>query len=164
MTKAARTVLEDCRSAVAELTAETSASTWRRRWVASVVLLRAVGHVLSKVDSEASRAHHEVIGAWWNGIKASKPAPEIFWLLIEQERNSILKEYQSLAVQKLTTTVAAFDLNSGKRVEAKAPSVSATIDTGHFKGQSQRELLEEAIRWWEKQLEEIDASVVERAP
>jgi hypothetical protein len=164
MTKAARTVLEDCRNAVAELTPETSASTWRRRWVTSVVLLRAVGHVLSKVDARASREHHEVIASWWNSIKTSKPAPEIFWLLIEQERNSILKEHQSLAVQRLTTTVAAFDLTSGKRIEASAPSVSITMETGHFRGRSQQELLEEAIQWWEKQLEEIDAAVVEQAP
>lgn len=54
MTSASRQVLADCRDAWMELReVEESGEgrVWWRRWLAALVLLRAVGHVLGKVDS-----------------------------------------------------------------------------------------------------------------
>jgi hypothetical protein len=54
MTAAARLVLDDCRGALADLKEGVQGAEWRRRWIVTVVLLRAVGHVLEKVDGAAS--------------------------------------------------------------------------------------------------------------
>ena len=50
MTARARIVLEDCRLALQLLEEETDLRRWRLHWVAAVALVRAVGHVLEKVD------------------------------------------------------------------------------------------------------------------
>lgn len=50
MTLCARAVLEDCRAALAEFGHASDQDVKRRRWVALLALLRAVGHVLEKVD------------------------------------------------------------------------------------------------------------------
>ena len=52
MTTAARRVLDDCKFILAKLEDEKDDQQWRIHWVAVVTLLRAVGHVLTKVDGK----------------------------------------------------------------------------------------------------------------
>lgn len=77
MTTAARIVLEDCRGALAELGDGLYGGAWRRRWIAAVTLLRAVGHVLAKVNARTSPQMEKAIQAEWELLKASKPEPKI---------------------------------------------------------------------------------------
>ncbi|MDL5030631.1 hypothetical protein QRD43_01830 [Pelomonas sp. APW6] len=100
MTTAAREALDDCKGALAELADGVQGGQWRRRWIISVVLLRAVGHVLDNVDGSRSAAYRLAIDSWWSQLKASKPEPAIFWSLIDEERNTILKEYQTIRLVK----------------------------------------------------------------
>ena len=50
MTVAARRVLADCEVVLEMLDAEREEQRWRVLWVGALALLRAVGHVLRKVD------------------------------------------------------------------------------------------------------------------
>jgi hypothetical protein len=85
----ARLVLFDCEESLLELM-KSKEDTLRRRWVATVSLLRSVGHVLDKVDGEASPTHRAVIDDLWPQLKRS----DIFAGFIDDERNNVLKQYR----------------------------------------------------------------------
>jgi hypothetical protein len=124
------------------------------------VLLRAVGHVLDKVDGEQTPAYRAAISAWWAGLKGTKPKPQVFWDFIEDERNTILKEYRTSAGQGATIPVGGieFNLRTGEvRADQPGPTIHHyTVNSGPFAGREQRELLSEAIAWWESELDGID--------
>lgn len=188
MTKAARLVLQDARGALDDLEDGVQGSTWRRRWITAVVLLRMVGHVLEKVDGK----EHEIssiIDLWWNDLKRNKKMHAIFWNFINEQRNNILKEYnlgagQGVVCHPGTGTVHVEGsrpiVNVGKNSDSSEPpsdddhqadtyqkdnSEMGHIDwiykitSGPYEGMDQREVLREAISWWESQLNEIDARV-----
>src|SRR3954463_9903771 len=108
MTTAAREALEDCRGAIDGLVDGIQGRAWRRQWVLSITLLRAIGHVLDKVDGASSAAARKAIDAWWSAVKATRPA--IFWQFIDQERNSVLKTYQSNAGQGVTVKIGGMQM------------------------------------------------------
>jgi hypothetical protein len=160
MTSAARETLEDCRGALAELADGVQGRDWRRKWILAVVLLRAVGHVLDKVDGSKTSTYRAAIDRWWSELKASKPAPSIFWHLIDEERNTILKEYQTTASQGVTLqpTVIEINVRTGEQKvdPPKPPIYHYTFNSGPYKERDQREVLLEAIAWWEQQLDLVD--------
>ena len=155
MTEAARHVLSDCELAIAELEPTQDGALWRRRWVAALVLLRSVGHVLTKVDGVESATYRSAIDAWWKEMQQSKPYPPIFWSFIEKERNAILKQYKTKGVHIARTTIR-FNMATGERMEA-SPIYLTMIEGGVFDGRPQVEVGNEAVVWWRLQLDEIDA-------
>jgi hypothetical protein len=159
MPLAARTVLEDCKQAAALFTPGLQGSHWRIVYMANVALLRAVYHVLESKDA-TDPIFRPVFRAWAANLLASKPAPEIYWEFIVSERNLLLKEYQSLAGQGVTVPGVLIEVNA-KTGEQKATGLGQvehhyTINGGVFAGSDQRELIAEAIAWWEKQLAALE--------
>lgn len=67
---------------------------WRMMWLSQVTLLRVIGHVLAKVDVEASTLHKLAINDMWAKWKVERLHNWIFWDFIEDERNNLLKAYQ----------------------------------------------------------------------
>ena len=156
MTSAARETLEDCRGALIELVDGIQGREWRRKWILSVVLLRAVGHVLHKVDRERSPAYRLAVDTWWSGLKESKPAPAIFWSLIDKERNSILKEYRTTVGQGVTIQLSGVSTGKQKSEPPNPAKYHYTFNSGPYKDRDQRDVISEAIVWWEAQLNSID--------
>lgn len=148
MTLQARTVLSDCRGALEELMAGVHDARWRRRWVATIVLLRTVGHVLDNVDSQRSPQMKAAIAAAWAQLKSQKPNPSIFWQFIDDERNNIVKEYLVGAGYNITVYPGA----------ERPADFEYVINTGPFKGRAQREVIDEAIQWWGQYLDAIDVA------
>ena len=146
MTRAAREVLEDCRGAVEEIGGGVQGRAWRRRWVAAVVLLRSVGYVLKSVDAKTSPKYALTIDAAWQGLGRTKPSPLIFWGFIDAERHNIVHEYEVGAGQGVTVYLGS----------DRPPDHHYVMNTGPFAGRDQRDLLREAISWWESYLEDID--------
>ncbi len=163
MTNSAREVLADCRGALLELSDGVQGPEWRRRWITAVVLLRAVGHVLENVDAARTPKHKTAVRNWWSTVAATKPNPKIFWLFIRDERNLILKEYRTNAGQGVTVYASLPGVNWRTGEQQQVPPPSAVyhyqMNSGPFAGRDQRELIEEAIQWWEAQLDAIDASL-----
>ena len=87
-------VLADCQLALTLLEEETDNQRWRVHWAAAVALVRAVGHVLDKVDGNDASIKLAA-GAAFRRWKGNDPAHAIFRELIERERNNLLKEYRS---------------------------------------------------------------------
>ena len=147
MTTKARIVLDDCKVALSGFTEGIQGAEWRIKWVSIVALLRAVGHVLKNVDNnrKIDPILSKIIEEQWELLKKSKPMPEIFWEFIEKERNNILKQYEIGAGQGVT-------INLGNKVS----TYSYTVTSGPYKGRDQREVIREAIQWWEGYLDNID--------
>ncbi len=146
MTRAAREVLEDCRGAVGEIGGGVQGSAWRRRWVVAVVLLRTVGFVLKEIDVNISPSHKIAIGEAWSQLGQSKPQNVIFWEFIDAKRNNIIHEYEVGAGQGVTVHLG----------QNKPTEHHYLINKGPFRGRDQREVLGEAIAWWETYLDRID--------
>ncbi len=143
MTKRARWVLDDCKFALRALR-EDPRKEWRPLWVMTVALLRAVGHVLAaRVEDPAMQA---AIQAEWESLKQSKPKPKIFWEFIEQERNLVLKEYVSDAATNVTIHVGS----------GRPATYEYVMKDGPYAGQDARDVVAEAITWWEQYLDRID--------
>jgi hypothetical protein len=160
MTIAARQALEDCVAAVESLIDGVQGGEWRRRWVLAIVLMRVVGHVLDKVDGEQSPKYRYAIDSWWLRLKTSKPEPPIFWQFIDEERNSVLKQYRTRAGQGVTVRVPTLYLNTKTGEQWSDPPLPVLyhylINSGPFEGRDQRDVLREAIEWWGCQLDAID--------
>lgn len=167
MTAKARLVLEDCRLALQLLEDETDLRKWRLHWVAAIALIRAVGHVLDKVDgrSPAIRVASRAAYKRWTG---DAPEHEVFREFIEKERNTILKEYD-------------FNLHPGEEVHVAIPATFRRVSDGMIveaatvfpldqniyrplmdgfrEGEDARDVLSEAVEWWETELTAIERSV-----
>lgn len=170
MTDKARIVLQDCQHAVESHTLDLQGEELRVSWVAILTLLRAVGHVLDKVDSKLSPAMAQAIAEWWADINVSKPEPAIFWQFIENNRNRVIKLYEHGLWRQLVlagpetegapTTILIDQANSrgGKITAHDGHVVSKLADGSAFAGQSERAVAFEACRWWRGVLDGIDAS------
>jgi hypothetical protein len=166
MTAKARLVLEDCRLALTLLEEETDLPRWRLHWVAAIALVRAVGHVLEKVDgkSQAVRAASQSAFSKW---KSDAPEHKIFREFIERERNTILKTYEfNLDPSEEVELVLVSNL---KRVSDGAIVQSAQVYPigeniyrplldGFREGDDARDVLSEAIEWWDEQLSFIEGT------
>jgi hypothetical protein len=163
----ARQVLDDCRLALAMLEDETDLSRWRVHWVAALALVRAVGHVLDKVDGEddaiatLGRAAHT---RW----KSDAPEHEIFREFIQRERNTILKEYQfnvhpedEVQIAFISTLRRVSDgalVNAGT-VLPISDNIYRPLLEGVRQGDDARDVLGEAIDWWETELAAIERAL-----
>jgi hypothetical protein len=173
MTYNAREVLADCSLAHSLLEEESDLPRWRVHWAAAVALVRAVGHVLDKVDgcdSTIKTVASEHFRRW----KGKAPEHEIFREFIELERNNLLKEYRS-SVHPLNTVQVAVQLVAqpvgggspialGDVLELDENCYRPMLE-GPWEGDDARDVLAEAIKWWSEQLDEIDREVrVRRGP
>ena len=141
----ARRVLDDCKDALQELTDDIVGSEWRRRWVACIALLRAVGHVLKEVDGSTSCKMRSIIEKEWKLYEKDT----IFECFIKKERDNILKEYK-------------FGAGQGVVIQIGAPTKSYNtyhMNTGHYKCSDPRDVVRQAIEWWEQQLDKIEKQV-----
>jgi hypothetical protein len=157
----ARLVLQDAMYVRDKLEAEVGHIEWRLYWVLAVVLLRAVGHVLDKVDgannAEARAAAKKLHHSWKAGEEHA-----IFRDFIERERNSILKEYASEITEGPVPVMAYLQNQDGFDVARQfliEENIYRPMGAGAFEGEDGRTLLDDAIQWWATQLDAIDSAV-----
>lgn len=159
MTVHARQVLDDCKAALRELTYDIAGSEWRLKWVACIALLRAVGHVLDKVDGSKSCKMKSIIEQEWVLWKTD----EIFKSFIEEERNNILKEYNFGAGQGVNIQLASIIIVENMPIIETPTTSSYTyqMNSGYYKGEDPREIVKKVIEWWEEQLDKIDKQIIQ---
>ena len=102
-----------------------------------MALLRAVGHVLKEVDSKSSQALDRAINEKWQ-----EPRPPIFTEFIDGYRAAILKRYEhpEIGFDKIMGTLYP-------RLYLEYEGVPHA-SVGY--------LIEEAIRFWEQYLNDVD--------
>ena len=153
----ARLVWKDLKLAHQLLEQETDPDRFRIFLVAALALVRAIGHVLKNADGQA-----QLKPAVESAYKQWKDEPEkhkIFWEFIEQERNRVLKEYELNFDSN--PVVAVFAGKSKELVDLSTLSDNfyCPIAEGPFAGDDIRDVLEDAITWWDAELTQIERSV-----
>jgi len=166
MTAAARVVLADCDWALSRHAEDLRFEALRVSWISIVTLLRAVGHVLKKVDEVQSPYLKDAIEAWWRELNRTKPEPAIYWRFIDDERNSVLKQYKfGLKRWARAESIENGSINAGVDVtrlrsdQVQLPGwmfTDGAIAGGPFVGQSDRAVAQQAVAWWTQQLDAID--------
>src|SRR5262249_6674006 len=117
--------------------------------------------VLDKVDGKADAKHRAAINARQEEWKAYKEENRIFWDFINAERNNLLKEYK-FGVEAEPTYLA---LEEGGRLLTEEGAPLRMEDDffrlSHvgFENREGRDVLDEAIKWWRKQLDAIEAQL-----
>jgi hypothetical protein len=112
---------------------------WRVYWFSGFVTLRAIGHVLHKVDAETNQRHRLVISQFWNKLKSDIDGNWIFFDFIEKERNNILKEF-----------------SFGATLPPAEDGSLLAYDGTHLDG---AQLYREAVYWWRAQLDHLEAQL-----
>ena len=130
---------------------------FRVHWAACLTLLRAVGHVLDKVDSKHSPAVKTAVKAAYQRWKADPEGAAIFWHFIEAERNLVLKEYET-RFDLSGFDVVVEDEEGQPKTEWLGPEYYIRITAGPFIAEDARELVRDAIEWWEGELQRIEAA------
>jgi hypothetical protein len=138
----ARRMLRDCDWAIRGFpTGGLNQAPGRQAWFAAVALLRAVGHGLRNEDAVRSVYLREAIEVAWEKWKKDFYSSEIFYGFIEDERNTLLKEYRFENERKVYVEDARGEqqlvLIGGKAV---APADALRI----------------AWRWWQEEIGRIE--------
>lgn len=149
----AEIVLDDCRKALALIEDARTEQDFRVYWVALLALLRAVGHVLNKVDGASSSALREAVDARWDSWQRNRDQHRLFWDFIEAERNAVLKTYEMGVhpgdVQVLVDNPAAAE------VFTLDECIFKPLLDGPFAGEDGRDVARDAIVWWQGELSGI---------
>ncbi|HSY84798.1 MAG TPA: hypothetical protein VK807_23740 [Gemmatimonadaceae bacterium] len=161
MSLRARAVLEDCRAALAEFEQATDQNVKRRRWVALVALMRAVGHVLQKVDH--AHADLTVRSAIEHGYTIRKDIP-VFKFFIKAERDNVLKQYRFNPQEKGPIANVYVEHEFDDTGNLKPPALRISIEEsvllteGHFSGWTPEQVAESAIDFWSGYLDDVERS------
>jgi hypothetical protein len=127
-------------------------------WFSCITLLRAIGHVLHKVDAKFFNSELKIeLDRHFQCWKSSDP---IFKDFIEKERNLILKEYDATVEIKECEEVVDLISSDGFRLfssdgfqlKARTTLKSLVKAKGYCEGESPISILNEAIEWWDENL------------
>lgn len=164
MSLVALIVLQDCKIALKLIENEDDSDIWRVHWAGAVALLRAVGHVLHKVDSVEHPDLKQTIEAQFRVWNSDSSEHQIFRDFIDQERNSILKEYTSSAHDGglLPILIEQFPMTSDGDAQEKFESLDWLSQDifrprmqGYRAGDDVRDIYSDAIDWWQTELTKI---------
>jgi hypothetical protein len=152
--KHAREILGYCRYALEELRQDPTEERWVVRWVAALALLRTVDEALKNVDAQISSAIRNARADWNRRLQNS--APLIYAEFIRGDTNRLLHQARVVNVNRseLVLPTAAPSLTASIRdAPTSVPFKHRySMASGPFEGRDPRDLVEEAIRWWEQQL------------
>ena len=148
----ARDVLDDCEKALEMLQVEDSFDNFRIIWVAAIAQVRAVGHVLHKVDAERNPKLKMLIEDLYDDWKKKKEENAIFWEFIESERNSVLKQYEFGFLFGPMGVITPAE----QEVVELDEGLFCPILEGRYEGEDCRDILADAITWWKNQLDVIE--------
>lgn len=159
----ARRVYDDCCEAAEEFTAlhfealNDNHSLFRRRYLTFVVLARAVGHILHKVEAYKSPQHAAAIAEAWKTIKQEP----LFIHFIEQDRNSLIKQYSAIAEMNYREWIEHITNETGTIDRQLLSKLSFPVKHGFYQGKDLRDLGQEVVAFWGMWLSVIEQRIDE---
>jgi hypothetical protein len=153
----AHRVLEDCIIALDLLEEDSDPARLRVHWAACCVLLRAVGHVLRKVDGAQRPELGASIEEAWQRWRADPESHAIFWEFIEAERNLLLKEYDPSIVVGEHMLISE-DPSGELSARVVGADLYLPFGQGRFEGEDGRDLVRLAIEWWRRELRTVEGT------
>jgi hypothetical protein len=162
MTAAARKVLDDCRVALEMLKEEERPDRWRIIWVSTLALVRGVANVLSTVDCRTpfQKSVFEVMLRDWY----TKPEHDIFQKFIMSGRSMVLQDYgvsQGLSDQT-PLDLARIEHDRSIEIDYSQFDLSRHLVPSEYRpGADAKEILADAIAWWDLQLNIFDEAAGE---
>ena len=158
---AASKVLRLCKVSLELLQEETDEVRWNVHWFGAVSLLRAVGHVLVKVDGPKSAKLRNRLDDAYSDWKSTNPNHAIFRDFIDSERNNLLKEFRSSVHPNHVTRLVIEDVKfrywantdgSASDIHLLDENLFRPVLGGYGQGEDARDIYEAAIGWWQAQL------------
>lgn len=138
----AKEVLRLCRLSFDEFKKDPpTGDKWKLHYFLILTLLHTVREVLKDIDKKNAELHPNVlkeIENFCSSVKENKPK---IYEFIMKERNKLLHEFGS-------------PYGAGQSSDSQGNRLYP-INNGPFKGRDQRCVIEEAIDWWDEQLEDI---------
>lgn len=131
-------------------------------WLAAITGLRAIGHILDKTDKQNHPELANAIETWWSSLKENKGAKcnRIFFTFINDERNETIKELK-INYDKQPQNIAIVRQSNSQSTESiyelDGLLYIPMID-GPYAGEDVRDMIAEAIKWWELQFQVIKNS------
>lgn len=157
---AARQVLADARRAADWLeNDEIDEQVFRILWAGTLALVRAVGHVLHRVDAAENPILRDIVRKAYRSWKQDRERHAIFEGFIELERNNILKEYRAgYQIGEIGVVLDPYD-GGDRCIAVLPPSIYRPLAEGPFEGDDARDVLAVALQWWQGQLDEIESQL-----
>jgi hypothetical protein len=151
----AQRVLEDCELSLDDFLAAGVSLNWRARWVGLVALLRAVGHVFTKVDIDQRNLSLKSVA---DQVWARHKVKPIFKDFIEQERNNTLKAYEINPVVNTDVLQGATFVTDPRGSNAGAqPEYKVFLQSGIYQNRNVEGVCREAIEFWRTFLNDFEA-------
>jgi hypothetical protein len=179
----ARETLGWCRHGHQKMRSNPTGQDWVLIWAGTIALLRAVGHVLEKEDATSDARLKKVQRSWWRDLNTTKPNPTIFWEFIDRDRNLLLKEAELTVGHSAEVFYGQHRPQTHARPQTHEQIVpeplpylidhlepppraiyTYQLNSGCFAGQDPRDLVRDAIEWWEKQLDDIEQKAAAPSP
>jgi hypothetical protein len=130
---------------------------WLILWTASVALLRSVGHTLWKVDAEGDPALRSAASAAYEEWNSPDAAEHAIFRFIEDARNLTLKE--GTPGKRIDGLDAPGSAGQGVTVRpGGGHEVHYQVYDDRFADRDQLEVLDAAVAWWHRQLDDIEAA------
>jgi len=147
----ARTVLADAELALRAWESTDDPGIGRVHYASVLMLLRAVGHVLAKVDAIAHLSLRHYVPRRFAEWKADPKRYRLFSEFIDPERNAILKEYEFGVIVSQVVGVSR-DCETGEIRVDETDSTVYAYKSGPFVGEDVRDVAREAMAFWEAEL------------
>ena len=145
----AQAPLIDSMNATHSLYCADHSQNWRAEYIVAITTVRAVGHVLHKVDCEIHPEIIPIVKDRFQRWKLGNGDDELFVYFIEEARNMLLKTYQFPGDED-----AVFKIDSSGEFTSGDPDPDVVTE-GYFRGCSVIGLLQHSHKWWQRELAEI---------
>lgn len=155
VTTSDREALSDCEVALELLESVHDERQRRVIWFGAVTLLRTVGDVLHRVDGIKPRLTAPIAAAYkrW---KINKDANLIYWDFIKDQRDALVHEYEFRVDNNETIKVAVQSPEGSVTLGDLPDNLFRPIVTGYGVGEDARDIYQEAIDWWNRELTAIE--------
>ena len=172
MTDNARKVMADCEIALELLESEQDLGRLRVHWAGAMALVRAVGHVLDKVDGR-NLTLRPLVDAAYSRWKADRSSNQIFWNFIHKERNNILKKYQlnthpheeiDAVVMPAAEHVGTGEASQAQQAFSIGENLYRPILDGYGDSDDARDVYREALEWWRSELTVLEGNLAASKP